>query len=146
MKELIQKMKVLLATNFALYLKAHNFHWNVEGLNFPQLHAFFGEIYNELWAVNDLIAEEIRQLNSYAPGSLSRFQELSLIKDEITVGTAKEMVNKLHSDNKLIMPLLDELYNLCEEHKQYGLCNFIQDRMMAHNKLAWKLKSTAAKD
>jgi len=139
--ELIEKMKVYLATNFALYLKSHNFHWNVTGSDFPQLHDFFEVVYQELWEANDAIAEQIRQLDAYAPGSFDRYEQLSLIKGERNVPQAKEMVSKLNSDNKLIIPLLNSIYNMCEENEQYGLCNFIQDRMMAHTKLAWKLKS-----
>lgn len=141
MEELIQQMKVYLASNFDLYLKSHNFHWNVTGPDFPQLHDFFGEVYEELWGANDAIAEQIRQLGAYAPGSLERFSELSIISGEKQVPEAMAMVSKLNSDNKLIIPLLNKIYNLCEENEQYGLCNFIQDRMMAHTKLAWKLKS-----
>lgn len=141
MEELINKMKVYLASNFDLYLKSHNFHWNVTGSDFPQLHDFFGEVYEELWGANDAIAEQIRQLGAYAPGSLSRFDELSILTGEKQVPEAKEMVNKLNSDNKLIIPLLKTIYHMCEENEQYGLSNFIQDRMMAHTKLAWKLKS-----
>lgn len=141
MEELIQQMKVYLASNFDLYLKSHNFHWNVTGSDFPQLHDFFGEVYEELWGANDAIAEQIRQLGAYAPGSLERFSELSIISGEKQVPEAMAMVSKLNSDNKLIIPLLNKIYNLCEDNEQYGLCNFIQDRMMAHTKLAWKLKS-----
>jgi starvation-inducible DNA-binding protein len=143
MEELIQKMKVYLASNFDLYLKAHNFHWNVMGPDFPQLHDFFGEVYQELWDAVDAIAEQIRQLDAYAPGSLGRFNELSILKGERNVSDAKSMIDKLNSDNKLIIPLLKSIYRMCEENEQVGLSNFIQDRIMAHTKLAWKLKSIA---
>ena len=72
MEELINKMKVVLASSFAFYLKAHNFHWNVEGVNFPQYHEFFGNLYEEVHSAIDKIAEEIRALDAYAPGSLKR--------------------------------------------------------------------------
>jgi starvation-inducible DNA-binding protein len=143
MKELVEMMKRLLATNFSLYLKAHNFHWNVTGVEFPQYHEFFGKIYGELFAATDLIAEEIRQLDAFAPGSLTRFKELSLIPDETNVSSAPEMVKILKKDNKTILDLLTKLYYLAEETKQHGLCNFIQDRIMAHNKLNWMLSSTS---
>lgn len=136
-------MKKLLASNFSLYLKAHNFHWNVVGSDFPQYHEFFGKIYQELFAAIDLIAEEIRQLNSYVPGALSRFKDLTNISDETSVSPAPEMVKILKNDNLKILELLDKLYHLAEETEQYGLCNFIQDRIMAHNKLNWMLSATS---
>lgn len=143
MKELIEAMKKLLASNFSLYLKAHNFHWNVTGADFPQYHEFFGKIYEELFAATDLIAEEIRQLNSYVPGALSRFKDLTEISDETSVSSAPEMIKILKNDNLKILELLNKLYHLTEEAEQYGLCNFIQDRIMAHNKLNWMLSSTS---
>ena len=77
MDELIEQMKVTLASTFSFYLKAHNFHWNVEGANFPQFHSFFEGIYTDAWGAVDVIAEHLRTLDAYAPGSLSRFGELS---------------------------------------------------------------------
>lgn len=145
MKELIEKMKVLLSSHFALYLKAHNFHWNVTGSDFAQLHEFFKTVYTELWAATDLIAEHIRQLNSYAPGSLERFQELSVIPGERNVKSASEMVSKLKSDNAKLSELLAEIYPLAEEAKEFGLSNFIQDRMAVHSKLSWMLTAILTK-
>ena len=77
MEQLIQQLKIILGTNFGLYLKAHNYHWNIEGADFPQYHSFLDGFYNSVWAQSDDIAEHIRQLNSYAPGSFSRFSDLS---------------------------------------------------------------------
>ena len=78
METLIEMMRKVLADTFAMYLKAHNYHWNVEGSNFPQYHDFFGNLYQELHGAVDPIAEEIRALDAYVPGSLSRFLELTL--------------------------------------------------------------------
>ena len=80
MEELVGQMKGLLASTFALYLKAHYFHWNVEGPDFAQYHEFFGNFYESVYGNVDKIAEEIRALDAYAPGSLGRFQELTGIK------------------------------------------------------------------
>ena len=77
---LIDSMKVLHATNFAFYLKMHFFHWNVTGPFFPQYHEFFGDLYAEIHGAVDDIAEHIRSIEGYAPGSLQRFKELSLYK------------------------------------------------------------------
>jgi starvation-inducible DNA-binding protein len=76
------ELKTLLGTEFTFYLKAQGFHWNVEGPDFPQYHAFLGELYQEVYDSIDKIAELIRQLDSYAPGSLARMQELSAIPEQ----------------------------------------------------------------
>ena len=66
MEQLIQQLKVILGTNFALYLKSHNYHWNIEGSNFPQYHTFLDGFYNDVWAQTDDIAEHLRRLDAYA--------------------------------------------------------------------------------
>jgi starvation-inducible DNA-binding protein len=85
-------LKQLLASNFAYYLKAHYFHWNVEGSDFVQYHTYFGDLYGELWGAVDTIAEHIRILGVYAPGSLSRFSQLSVIDDQINIPTSYNTV------------------------------------------------------
>lgn len=141
MEELINKMKVVLASTFAFYLKAHNFHWNVEGVNFPQYHEFFGNLYEEVHGAVDTIAEEIRALDAYAPGSLKRFQELSTIMDETSVPSAVIMCQRLEKDNRTLLLDLEQAYNEAERTKQLGLANFLQDRIDAHKKHGWMLKA-----
>ena len=136
MEELINKMKVVLASSFAFYLKAHNFHWNVEGVNFPQYHEFFGNLYEEVHGAIDKIAEEIRALDAYAPGSLKRFSELSTIMDETSVPSAVIMCQRLAKDNDSLHP-----FCLAERAKQLGLANFLQDRMDVHKKHGWMLRA-----
>lgn len=141
MEELINKMKVVLASTFAFYLKAHNFHWNVEGVNFPQYHEFFGNLYEEVHGAVDAIAEQIRALDAYAPGSLKRFQELSTIMDETSVPSAVIMCQRLEKDNQTLLLDLELAYNEAERTKQLGLANFLQDRIDAHKKHGWMLKA-----
>lgn len=141
MEELINKMKVVLASTFAFYLKAHNFHWNVEGVNFPQYHEFFGNLYEEVHGSIDVIAEQIRALDAYAPGSLKRFQELSTIMDETSVPSAVIMCQRLQQDNQTLLLDLEQAYNEAERTKQLGLANFLQDRMDIHKKHGWMLKA-----
>jgi starvation-inducible DNA-binding protein len=141
MEELINKMKIVLASTFAFYLKAHNFHWNVEGVNFPQYHEFFGNLYEEVHGAVDAIAEEIRALDAYAPGSLKRFQELSTIMDETSVPSAVIMCQRLEKDNQTLLLDLEQAYNEAERTKQLGLANFLQDRIDAHKKHGWMLKA-----
>lgn len=143
MDQLIEKMKVYLASNFAFYLKIHFFHWNVEGPNFPQYHKFFEKIYEELWEVNDDIAEQIRSIQGYAPGSLGRFKEISRISDQTDVIPAAQMFNIAMADNSEMISLIQELYEMAEANNECGLSNFLQDRLLVHKKLGWMLRATA---
>lgn len=140
-KVLVEKMKVVLATSFAFYLKAHNFHWNVEGPNFPQYHEFFGKLYEEVHAAIDDIAEHIRAIDAYAPGSFTRFAELSLIKDEIDIPNPIDMCRKLFNNNGILIKLLEEAQQIAETSKEVGLSNFLQDRVDIHKKHQWMLRS-----
>ena len=81
---LIDQLKVTLATTFSLYLKAHNFHWNITGPNFIQYHSFLNDVYDQVHGSVDAYAEHIRALGAFAPGSLSRFGELTKITDEVS--------------------------------------------------------------
>jgi starvation-inducible DNA-binding protein len=142
MNELIQQMKVVLASSFALYLKTHNFHWNVEGPNFPQYHDFLNNLYNEIWLAVDAIAEHIRTLDAYAPGSLGRYTQLSIVDDQLNIPTAKAMLAELESDNQKLISELNKTLRLAESADKHGLANFIQDRIDIHEKHKWMLKAT----
>ena len=142
MEDLAEELKVALASTFSFYLKAHNFHWNVEGIEFPQLHSFFETIYTDAWEAVDGIAEHIRTLDAYAPGSLSRFKELSLVKDETNIPTATSMLSKLKEDNDTIIQELFKCQMLAEKNKKTGLANYLQDRIDRHEKHGWMLRAT----
>ncbi|CAB4140835.1 Dps DNA-binding ferritin-like protein (oxidative damage protectant) [uncultured Caudovirales phage] len=142
MDELVQQMKVVLASTFAFYLKAHNFHWNVEGPNFPQYHSFLGDVYNEVWGAVDGIAEHIRTLDAYAPGSLSRFSQLSVVDDQLNIPNAKAMLAELASDNEKLIGELQKSFRLADAAGKDGVSNFLQDRIDAHTKHGWMLKAT----
>jgi starvation-inducible DNA-binding protein len=141
METLQELMKKVLADTFAMYLKAHNYHWNVEGPMFPQMHEFFGNLYEELHGAVDPIAEEIRALDTYAPGSFTRFLELSDIEDEINVPMAMEMVSRLREDNQKVIVTLNLAFGLANEFNLQGLADFIAGRIDVHNKHAWMLRS-----
>ena len=141
MDELIQEMKVSLATTFAFYLKAHGFHWNVEGPNFPQYHEFLGDLYEEVFGAVDPIAEHLRTLGSYAPASFLRYKELSLVSDEVNIPAAMSMMKKLTDDNATIIDQLTKTQATAEKNKKMGLANFLQDRIDAHEKHGWMLHS-----
>ena len=141
MDELIEQMKVSLASTFAFYLKAHGFHWNVEGANFPQYHEFLGDLWEETFGAVDPIAEHLRTLNAYAPASFIRYTDLSIVKDEVNIPPAMSMMIKLVGDNQSIIDQLTKTQALAEQNKKMGLANFLQDRIDAHEKHGWQLRS-----
>jgi starvation-inducible DNA-binding protein len=138
---LIEAVKIVLANNFALYLKAHYFHWNVEGPDFAQFHEFFDNLYTDFYSSIDHFAEEIRALNAYAPGSFERYTELAQIKGEDRVLSAPEMLKQLLNDNETMMTSLKAAYELANKADEIGLSNFIQDRTDQHKKHAWMIRS-----
>jgi len=141
METLQEIMKKVLADTFALYLKAHQYHWNVEGQNFPQYHEFFGNLYEELHGAVDPIAEEIRALDAYAPGSFTRFMELTEIEDETTVPAGVEMARRLMTDNERVIATLNVAFKLADTMDKQGLADFIAGRIDIHNKHGWMLRS-----
>ena len=141
METLQEIMKKILADTFALYLKAHNYHWNVEGQNFPQYHEFFGNLYEELHGAVDPIAEEIRSLDAYAPGSFTRFMELTDIEDETSVPAGVEMARRLMTDNEKVIGTLNVAFKLADQLEKQGLADFLAGRIDIHNKHQWMLRS-----
>lgn len=141
METLQELMKKVLADTFAMYLKAHNFHWNVEGPNFVQYHDFFSNLYTELHGAVDPIAEQVRALDAYAPGSLTRFLELTGIECELNVPMAGEMMRKLAADNEIVLATLNMAFKLATKLEQDGLADFLSGRIDTHKKHAWMLKS-----
>ena len=141
MSDLASNMKKTLATTFSFYLKAHNFHWNVEGPNFAQYHSFLSDIYTDAFDAVDAIAEHIRTLKEYAPGSYTRFAELSLVKDETNIPSAMSMMNKLLEDNQKVIDILTETCKSAEAANKIGISNFLQDRIDIHEKHGWMLRS-----
>lgn len=139
--KLIEQLKVSQASTFALYLKCHNYHWNVEGPDFTQYHAFLGDLYNELWLAVDLIAEHTRTLQVYVPGSLVRFKELSVVDDAITIPKAQNMLTIIRDDNQKVIKVLQEARDYSETAKTYGITNFLEDRIDIHFKHDWMLRS-----
>ena len=141
MEQLIQQLKVILGTNFALYLKAHGFHWNIEGANFPQYHDFLDGFYNDVWNQNDPIAEHIRQLDSYAPGSLERMIELADLEESQNIPMALAMMTELKRDNDRFIIHLRAGIVAAEQADEPAIGNFLQDLLGAHQKKAWMLRS-----
>ena len=145
MEELVEKMKVVLASTFAAALKAQAYHWNVIGSDFPQLHDFFATIYSDYQGAVDPLAEHIRQLDAFAPQTLTRMGELSIIMEDEKVPTAEKMLANLLTCNENLFEVVTEAYELAERQKEYALSNYLQDRLTAQSKLNWMIKATMGK-
>ena len=138
---LADALKTLLARTFAYYLTAHQFHWNVEGPDFGELHKFFQEIYEDAYSAIDDIAEYIRYLDEYAPGSFERFQELSIIQGQTKVPRARLMFEELLANNNTVIDLLNQTFASAEQENKQGIANFIAERLDAQAKHGWMLRS-----
>lgn len=145
MEELVEKMKVVLASTFAAGLKAQAYHWNVIGSDFPQLHEFFATIYEDYQGAVDPLAEHIRQLDAFAPQTLTRMKELSIIMEDEKIPAAEKMIGNLLVCNENLMNVVKEAYEMAEEQKAYALSNYLQDRLTAQSKLNWMIKATMGK-
>jgi starvation-inducible DNA-binding protein len=141
MEALIEQLKTILGTNFALYLKAHGYHWNVEGSNFPQYHAFLDTYYNSVFGQLDPIAEHIRALNSYAPGSIARMLELADIQESTSIPDGLAMMRDLASDNDRFIIHLRAGIVAAENANEPAVGNFLQDILDTHQKHGWMLRS-----
>ena len=139
---LADALKTLLATEYAFVVKAQLFHWNVEGPDFAQLHDFFGDIYQEVSDnAIDQTAEYIRTLDDYTPGSFERFQELSEIKGQTKIPRARLMIEELLANNGQMIELLNRTFEIAQGEGQEGIANFVAERLDAHGKHGWMLRS-----
>ena len=138
---LADNLKTLLASNFAYYLKAHQFHWNVEGPDFGELHEFFQNIYQDAYSAIDPIAEYVRYLDEYAPGSFERFSELTQISGQTKIPRARLMIEELLANNNTLIELLNDCFAVAEQENNQGIANFIAERLDAQAKHGWMLSS-----
>ncbi len=138
---LLDELKKVHADAFTFYLKAHFYHWNVEGPDFPQYHDFLQNLYQEVFASIDSLAELIRTLDSYAPGTLTRLKELTTIEETDDVPDAKTMMTRLLQENNILRASLLTAYTTADTTGEVGISNFLQDRIQAHEKHAWMLRS-----
>lgn len=142
MEELHNATKVAFTSTFSFYLKAHNFHWNVEGPDFLQYHDLFGKIYEEVYGSIDTFAEQIRALGTYVPASFQRFSMLSQIDDETQILDKTTMVSELLQDNEKIIKVLKLTFQKSEEFGEYGFSDFVAGRIDAHRKHGWMLRAS----
>ncbi len=144
---LVDTLKILFASSYAFAIKAQHFHWNIESPDFPQYHKFFGDIYEEVFDnAIDQLAEYVRVLDSYTPGSLTRIKELSQIEDQLKIPRAELMVAELYEDNTKLLQMFKQAFHVAEQEDEQGIADFIASRIDAHGKHGWMLRSTLKKD
>jgi starvation-inducible DNA-binding protein len=142
MEEITNPLKIAFADTYAFYVKAQNYHWNVEGPLFAMYHDFFGKIYEEVGGAIDTFAEEIRAQNAYAPAAFGRFSELTNIQDEVLIIKPEQMVAILFSDNATVLASLQRARDAADKYGENGLVNFIEERLDRHKKHAWMLRAS----
>ncbi len=135
------KLSTLLADTYILYLKTHNYHWNVTGHLFQTLHLMFETQYTELAVAVDTIAERIRALGVHAPGSYAQFSQLGTIKEEIEVPKAINMVENLTSDNEQVVQTARSIFPVAEKGNDEATLDLLTQRIQVHEKTAWMLRS-----
>jgi starvation-inducible DNA-binding protein len=138
---LSDNLKVLLASTQAFAIKSQNFHWNIEGSNFPQYHEFFNTLYNDISETIDPIAEYIRILGHYTPGSLTRYAELSIIQDQVKIPRAELMFAESLQDCETMLQLVVAMFEEAANENQHGIENYMAELQDLYGKKAWFIRS-----
>ena len=142
MNSLIDGLKVLLASNFVLYLKTHAAHWNVTGMFFYEYHKLFESQYQDLWNNVDTIAEKIRELDAFVSVTPQEQMSLSIVSPDQTVISSKEYVMQLMQDHERMIFLLNKVFVLAESANNQAIMNYIAERLDAHAKMRWFLRAS----
>ncbi len=140
-KEIAHGLSRLLADTYTLYLKTHNYHWNVTGPQFNTLHTMFEVQYNELALAVDEIAERIRALGVAAPGTYKAYRELSSIDEEDHVPSAEDMLRNLVVAHETVVRTAREVFPSADEAGDEPSADLLTQRMQSHEKTAWMLRS-----
>lgn len=143
---LVENLKVLLASTQVFAIKTQQFHWCVEGSDFPQYHEFFDTMYNDISDTIDRIAEYIRILGHYTPGSLTRYSELSIIQDQTKIPRAELMFVESLQDCETLLNLVIQMFDEAANEKQHGIENFMAELQDLYGKKAWFIRSILKKD
>jgi starvation-inducible DNA-binding protein len=142
--KIAQGLARLLADTYTLYLKTHNFHWNVTGPMFQTLHLMFETQYNELALAVDLIAERIRALGYPAPGTYAEFSKLTSIKEPKGVPAAEDMIRELMVGQEAVVKTARSVFPLVDKVNDEPSADLLTQRMQVHEKTAWMLRSLLA--
>lgn len=140
-EEVAKGLSRLLADTYTLYFKTHAFHWNVTGPMFNTLHLMFESQYTELWAATDVIAERIRSLDAFAPGSYGELGRLTSLKEAQGVPNAKEMIAHLLEGNETVARTARSLFKSAENANDEATMDLLTQRLQVHEKTAWMLRS-----
>ena len=135
-------LKTAFASEYAFAIKAQNFHWNVEGPLFVQLHELFERIYTEVYGSIDTFAEQLRALQVYTPASLAKFSMLTRVEDENEVPEWSAMLQELLADSDRMAEIFKITFAMAEQNGDHGLSNFLADRQDAHKKHSWMLRAS----
>ena len=142
MSKLSNQMKQLWADNFSAYIKAHGFHINMTGDDFPQYHKFYNEIYESLQGYIDTLGEGLRTLNELVPANVSRLRQLSTIADAQVVPDECDMVKETYADIESLIQSATVAFELCNAEKKYGLQNILAQYLEDMEKHCWMLRSS----
>lgn len=144
MDELNTALKIVLANTYAMYFKAHGFHWNVEGKDFSQYHRFFSKLYEELFDAVDQIAEQIRALDEYAPYNMTELASITTIKESNIYGVdVSGMLADLNDANASVIEALNSAHKLADAENNRGLLNLIEERLDVHAKHGWMIRASS---
>lgn len=143
-KAIAQGLSRVLADTYTLYLKTHNFHWNVTGPQFNTLHLMFMAQYTEMWNAVDLVAERIRALGHPAPGSYAAFSKLASIKEADGVPKATEMLKQLVAGHEAVARTMRNVFPSAEAAHDQPTMDLLTQRLQVHEKTAWMLRSMLA--
>jgi starvation-inducible DNA-binding protein len=143
-KAIASGLSHVLADTYTLYLKTHNYHWNVVGPMFNTLHLMFEEQYNELALAVDLIAERIRALGEPAPGSYREFTALSSIEEDTDTPDAEEMIRRLVIGQETVARTARQMFDVVEGASDESTADLLTQRLQVHEKTAWMLRSMLA--
>ncbi|MGP1397365.1 MAG: Dps family protein [Inquilinaceae bacterium] len=143
-KKIAEGLSNLLADTYTLYLKTHNFHWNVTGPQFNTLHVMFEEQYTELAAAVDEIAERIRALGFPAPGTYTAYSKLTSLSEEEGVPTAEKMIAQLVEGQEAVVRTARSVFPAAEKAGDEPTADLLTQRMQIHEKTAWMLRSMLA--
>ncbi len=134
----------ILADTYVLYLKTHNFHWNVEGEKFRALHEMFEGQYRDMWDALDELAERVRALGAYAPGTPAKFAALATIEANEEIPSADQMIRELIADHEAMADMLSKAIKSVQEEADEASAGMLADRQTAHEKQVWMMKAMTA--
>jgi starvation-inducible DNA-binding protein len=140
-KNIAEGLKSLLSDTYMLYLKTHGYHWNVTGPMFDTLHKMFMAQYTELWNAVDPIAERIRSLGFFAPGTYAEMSKLTSVKEDTKVPKAQDMIKNVIQGHETVIRTAREIFEVAEKGKDQATMDLLTQRLDIHEKTAWMLRS-----